>query len=76
MKLYTCTTFEGFWPVGAAAVVLANSRREAWTLLDAALKAKGLPGLVSEETPKHRKDVLVQVLQGQPKAIILVDGNY
>lgn len=69
MQVYTCTTFEGFWPVGTAAVVVAPTRAQAVTILNARLKAHGL-----------KPDVTMGDLQlvdlSRPGAAILRDGNY
>ena len=46
MKVYTCTSFKGFNPVGTAAVVIAKSEEDAANLLNGHLIAKGLEGRV------------------------------
>lgn len=69
MRVYTCTTFEGFWPVGTAAVVVAPTRAQAATILNARLKAHGLK-------PDVTMDDLQLVDLSRPGAAILRDGNY
>jgi len=43
MKIYTNNRFTGFYPVGTAAVVRAESKEDAAELLNVELKACGLP---------------------------------
>ena len=47
--VYTCTTFTGYYPVGSAAVVRANSPEEAAELLNKELIFFGLQGDVKAE---------------------------
>ena len=42
-RIYACTNFRGYWPVGVASVVVAMDKREARRLLDQKLKAAGIP---------------------------------
>lgn len=44
MNVYTCTQFTGHWPVGSAAVVVADSPEKAAQLLNAKLREEGLKG--------------------------------
>ncbi|MFM0135083.1 hypothetical protein [Caballeronia grimmiae] len=44
MKIYTCSNFTGFYPVGVAAVIVAECASAAEHLLNVALQAVGLPG--------------------------------
>lgn len=70
MKVYTCDSFVGFWPVGTAAVVIAKDETEAAKILSEELEKIGLkqrPGRVLEF--KHVKTNVAQ-------AIILRDGDY
>lgn len=67
MRVWICSDFEGFWPVGTASIVMAESSEQARALLQAALKERGLPE--SEFT-------LIEVDLTTPHAIILRDGNY
>lgn len=70
MRLWTCNDFKGHWPVGSAAVVLAENEDRARELLDAAIKGRSLPdGLQSDEP-------IVEVDMGVEQAIVLCDGNY
>ena len=70
MKVFTCTEFTGFWPVGTAAVVVATNRKKAKELLEAAIKLDGLP-----ETTIDSKDI-VELNIDKPNAVILRDGDY
>jgi len=62
--VFTCTTFEGHWPVGAAAIVLADSAEEAAELLNADLKKSGLKGDAEPKdmVPYPRTNEAVRVL--------------
>lgn len=68
MKTYTNTSFTGHWPVGAAAVVLADNAAEAAELLNTELRSRGLPGdaTAGEMEPLDRK----------VRVTILNDGEY
>jgi len=70
MTIYTCNQFTGHYPVGAAAIVSANTPKEAADLLNVALIKQGLPG-DAEATdmipfPDHHTEVVR----------VLVDGSY
>ena len=69
MKVYTCTGFAGFWPVGTSAVVVADTPEGASALLNAALKERGLDG---DSTAASMREVKTE----EPNATILCDGNY
>ncbi len=69
MKVYTCTTFEGHYPVGSAAVIVAESEEQARELLDAELKRHGL----KHSTPD---DALELLDTSRSQAIVLNDGDY
>jgi hypothetical protein len=71
MKVYTCNDFWGFYPVGSAAVVVANDEAEARKLLDAALIERGLRKAVDEASYTLR-----ELAFDAPSAVILVDGDY
>lgn len=65
MKVFTSNDFEGQWPVGTAAVIVAESETHARQLLEAChpLAAK--------------KPYTVRELDlSQPAAVVLSDGNY
>ena len=68
MKIYVCTDFEGFWPAGTAAVMVASSEEEAIQLLLDKLKAIGLS---QSKTPN-----VSRVPQARPTVQILNDGTY
>lgn len=68
-NVYVCTSFTGFYPVGVAAVVVADSPEHATALLNAQLRDHGLPGDAKVQT-------LSKVLIGEPQVLILCDGNY
>ena len=43
MKVWTHNKFKGHWPVGSAAVVIADTREEAGFILNEQLDRMGLP---------------------------------
>lgn len=69
MNVYTCTEFTGFWPVGAAAVVVAPDSSTAADMLNAELRKISLPG------DAKTKD-MQEVPTSAPLVCILLDGNY
>lgn len=69
MNVYTCTTFEGHYPVGSAALVVAENKARAVKLLNEVLRGMGLPGDAKFE------DVL-QVDMQREQVDVLCDGNY
>ncbi len=75
LKVYTCTTFKGFWPVGAAAVVVAVHRGHALIILRDALKAHGLSGKKNGDEELTLED-LVEISTSSADVRILVDGDY
>ena len=68
MKVFYCTTFEGVWPVGTAALIVAENTDDARILLKNKLKSIGLD-LKSD-------NALVEVDASEPKAIVLCNGDY
>lgn len=69
MKVFTVTGFEGHWPVGTCAVIVARDRGHARRLLNAKLKTHGLEP-VEDTTEFKLLDTSVT------HAEILADGNY
>lgn len=67
MRLFSCR-FDGFWPVGAAAVVVAEGLEQAKSLMDSALRERGLRS--------SSQDDWEEISLFEPKATILCDGNY
>lgn len=68
LKVFTCTEFAGHYPVGTAAVIVAQDMAEARNILAKELASRGLE---LEEDEK-----VVELILDAPKAIILRDGNY
>ena len=68
MNVWICDDFEGYWPVGTAAVIAAETEDEALALLDAELKEHGLPQSASVTVYRFSQD--------KPQAYIIRDGNY
>ena len=67
LRVWTCKGFEGYWPVGTAAVVVAVSMSEAARLLEGELGKLGLTQSV--ELTFEELDL------GIPHAKVLLDGN-
>jgi hypothetical protein len=67
MKVFTCKDFEGHYPVGRAAVIVAPSKNKARQLLLEELGKTFLNPHVGE---------LTEVGLENPTAIILNDGDY
>ncbi len=71
MNVFTFTNFDGHYPVGTAAVVVAQDLIVAKRLLDEQLAESGLPVLAGQvDVNISRVD-----LENQ-QVIILLDGNY
>lgn len=68
MKIWTNNDFKGIYPVGTAAVVIAETREKAKEYLDPQLKAKRLPKSNVEDF--HEMDFMIGGVR------ILCDGNY
>lgn len=69
MRVWTCNSFKGFWPVGASAAVVAESEDAARQMLDCELRRIGLTGL-------RETDELVELEVDAPGVRILQDGEY
>lgn len=69
MNTYMITGFEGLWPVGTAAVVVARDRGHAKRLLNATLASRGLK--LVEDTKEFK---LLDT--SQEGAYVLLDGEY
>lgn len=68
MKIFWTDEFEGFWPVGSAAVVVDANEELARKRLDTELKGIGLKGLRPTDT--------LHEIPLEPDTIIINDGNY
>ena len=69
MKVWFCTQFNGHWPVGTAAVVVADTAMQACYLLETELVKVGL-------SQKLQPDWFERIDTSKPNALILLDGNY
>jgi hypothetical protein len=69
MKVFTNRTFKGLWPVGTAAVVVADTQEEAAKMLEKELNLIGLRQTIDIES-------MVEVDTSNQLIIILNDGNY
>lgn len=68
MKLWTNNKFEGHWPVGTAAVVVAENAQDAVDYLNFFLCEAGLPPATTEQMEE------MPLVEGQVN--ILSDGDY
>lgn len=66
LKVYYNTDFEGLWPVGTSAVVVAESAEQAELLLTDKLAAIGLA----------YRGTMTEINLTVPNVIILQDGDY
>ena len=71
MNVYTNTTFEGHWPVGTAAVIVAKTAKQAAEQLNNKLEARGL----LQEVPV-KADEMFLISTRSPSVYILASGNY
>jgi hypothetical protein len=69
MRIFTHNKFEGYYPVGTAAIVVADGPIEAAKLLEVALAEKGL-------NQKIAPDDMHETYLDRPSARVLCDGNY
>jgi hypothetical protein len=70
LRVFSCTDFTGYYPVGSAAIVMAMNSEDAATMLNRDLRSIGLPGDASPENMipfPDENDRLVRILN---------DGNY
>ena len=68
MKIWTNNKFEGHYPVGVGAVVVAEDAEDAAVYLSVFLHEVGLPDALSEE--------MEEMLFVEGQVSILADGNY
>lgn len=69
LKVFTNTGFEGHYPVGVAAVIVAKDKHDAAILLSNALFDAGLDPNVTEEN-------MIEINLTEEYASVLCDGNY
>ena len=72
MAIWVNNTFTGFWPVGTAAVIVADARYEAAEYLSQAITKRGLP----PQSPNELVVGMSKVKQNNGSVTILNDGNY
>jgi hypothetical protein len=69
-RIYFCTDFRGYWPVGVASVVVAADKKEAKRILDAKLRESNIP------IEGDGKYTLTEIDIQTKGAAILNDGSY
>ena len=69
-RVYLCTKFTGHWPVGVAAVVFAETPKQAADILNGELEANH--GLKGDATP----EMMEWVNPVGRTCYVLCDGNY
>lgn len=70
MKVFTCTDFTGYWPVGIAAVIVAADIDAATMMLADRLESAGPPQMGSDPL------TLIELDTDNIAVTILNDGNY
>lgn len=66
MRTFYSSNFTGRYPVGTAAIVVAETKAEAAALLEAELSKRGL----------RFDGTLQEVVPAMPQVLILLDGDY
>lgn len=69
-RIFACTNFRGYWPVGVASVVVASDKNEARELLDKKLKEAKIPVETGGEYD------LVEIPLQEKGAVILNNGDW
>ena len=69
MKVYTCNDFNGYYPVGTGAVVVAKNQTEAARRLEIELANKNLEQSISPLS-------MIELDTESATVRILTDGNY
>lgn len=72
LKIFTCNTFAGHWPVGASAVMVADSAERAFAMLMGELSKRGL---ASKNDDLGVSD-LVELDVSFESFLMLQDGEY
>lgn len=70
LRIFTCTNFKGHWPVGSAAVIIAENESDARSELWNTLKSRGL----GNDDPS--KWELIEIEPTSTQIRILCDGQY
>lgn len=72
MRLYTCI-FQGYWPVGAIAIVFARTHRQAEDLMRVKIEEMNL----SRKNEKIELKLMVRDVRGVERGVkVLLDGGY
>lgn len=71
MRVWTNVTFRGHWPVGTAAIVVAETAERAAYFLNKQLDSQGL-----RQVPPIPADEMVEVDTTKVNVVILLDGEY
>ncbi len=69
-RVFTCADFDGHWPVGTAAVVIAESPEVAASALENELQCRGLTQRIN---PTQMQEI---ERSAAPVVKILADGDY
>jgi hypothetical protein len=69
MNIYTNNSFEGYYPVGTAAVVIAETAEEAAEILEGELESRGMDQQINPKT-------MIKLDASSQDVVILNDGNY
>ena len=69
MKVYTCDSFVGHYPVGTAAVIVAAGKEDAKLQLEAALRVQRLAQTVD-------LSAITELKTSKPTTLVMCNGNY
>lgn len=69
MKVFMCVEFKGHYPIGTAAVTVADDIECARRNFNEALKESGLPDLTSD-------DEITEIPTHSDYTVIMCEGNY
>jgi len=69
-RIYSCTDFRGYWPVGVSSVIVASDKKEAKKMLDFSLREAGIP-------LEGDGDYTLNEIDIQKKSVVILnDGKY
>lgn len=72
MKIFYTNEFEGVWPTGTAAIIVAKDEKAAKLLFEAEAQRQGLTGKQSDGSDINLKELGLK----NEQAIILNNGGY
>ena len=77
MKVWYSTNFSGYYPVGVAAIVVAETQQDAYAALRELLDVEGLLAMqFINFKDTFTVDCVEELLTDKPVAIMLCNGDY